>query len=237
MSGRADETWFPLRFVTVGWAQPWGLWSIRGEGTPAAAFPAVGHWVGIVWDGAKGVLSLLLGELCSLRVSGHLEMPDLAEWVQTRYAQDVWKVWPVLDAETYWIFRAFYALPLAEVFHSRTCLFYWMQMQHKNPQPVSGGACPTIFSGISYIARGEPYQHIPPPSTTVVFRLVCIPPCTVCILWIPQLAGHRFHVTSTLLTSGFEPTSDFTISKGSLKERQEGNTQSSGNHFFACKPN
>lgn len=89
-----------------------------------------------------------------------------------------------------------------------------------------------FFPGISYIARGEPYQHVPPSGTAPVFRLVCIPPRTVSTLRIPQLAGHTFHVTSALLTGELELTSDFKIPKGSLKERREGNTQSSGNHFF-----
>lgn len=80
---------------------------------------------------------------------------------------------------------------------------------------------------------GELYQHIPPPNTALVLRGVTILPCTGCILWVPQPAEHTFHVTSALLADELELTSDVKISKGLLKIRQEGNTQSSP-FFWVC---
>lgn len=236
MSGRADETWFLLRFVTVGWAQPWGSRSIRGEGKPAAAFPGVGHW----------------------QRSGDL--------LRQRWGCFGSAAWGIVFVEGFWTPRiASPCWTGADQIHTRrteglTCsgrrdLLDFGGISHtatgrsvsqqnvsilldanaaQNPQPVPGGAHPMIFSGISHVARGEPYQHISPPSTTLVFRLVCISPCAVRILWMPQLPGHTLHVTSTLRTGELELATDFKIFKGSLKGRQEGNTQSSGNHFCVC---
>lgn len=149
MSGRADETWFPLSFVAGGWAQPCRSLRVHGECPPALASPMWGTTskFGICLESAKDALSMLFRQLCLFRVSGCPEQcqssPNGCKIHTARTEGLTWS--GQRDALTLW--------------NSRTHLFYWMEMQHKPTIPIQ-----SLVVFIPYFfCLGFRAQHILPP--------------------------------------------------------------------------